>query len=325
MHIAIIILNWNGKKDTLECLESLKHLDYTDYEIIVADNGSADGSIETLSSLYPTITILNNKSNLGFAEGNNKAIQYVLKKPFDALLLLNNDTIVDPSLLKSFVTLSEKHPKSILGAKVYLYSQRTCFDHFGGNWNLKKGQFDLVGHRKEEDKISFETPFTIDYVCGCTLFARVSAFKEVGLLDPRFFLFWEESDFCFRAKRLGYEILVCPQAKIWHKVSASFVGGKMHTTYFWWRNRLLFLEKNLSFKEKCNVYTHAVIPEIFKLTKHHLMKSLQYLLLKLLHSPKCPEKKEKLLQSKSALCGIRHYFIRRFYNGPSWIFSRKKL
>ena len=324
MHIAIIILNWNRKKDTLDCLESLKLLDYTSYEIIVADNGSYDDSLEIFSSLYPNITLIDNKKNLGFAEGNNKAIDYVLQKSFDAVLLLNNDTIIDPSLLKEFVKLSEQHPKSILGAKVYLHSQRTIFDHFGGNWNLQKGQFDLVGNRVQDDNISWEIPFEIDYVCGCSLFARVSAFKEIGLLDPRFFLFWEESDFCFRAKKLGYQILVCPQAKIWHKVSASFTGGRPHTIYFWWRNRLLFLEKNLSSKEKRKVHSRIIIPEIFTLTKHHTMKSLQHLLLKLILSPKRFEKKQKLLESKSALYGIIHYFIRRFYNGPSWIFKKIK-
>lgn len=324
MHVAIIVLNWNGKKDTLECLESLQQLDYIDYEIIIADNGSSDDSLRTFSSLYPKITLINNKKNLGFAEGNNKALEYVLQRSFDAALLLNNDTTVSPSLLKEFVKLSKQYPKSILGAKVYLHSQKTVFDHFGGNWNLSKGEFDLVGHREKENFLSWENPFEIDYVCGCSLFARTSAFKEIGLLDPKFFLFWEESDFCFRAKQLGYTILVCPQAKIWHKVSASFVGGKPHTIYFWWRNRLLFIEKNLSLKEKVSVYFHSVIPEIFKLTKHHIIKSFQYLLLSLLHSKKRFEKKQKLLESKSALCGIRHYFIRRFYNGPVWIFTKIK-
>lgn len=321
MHVAIIILNWNGKKDTLECLESLHQLDYKDYEIVVVDNGSTDGSLNVFSSLYPDIILLDNKENLGFAEGNNKALKYVLEKSFDAILLLNNDTIVHPSLLKEFVKLSEQYPKSILGSKAYLYSERNTFDHFGGNWNFHKGAFDLVGHREKEDNFSWESPFEIDYVCGCALFAKTTAFREIGLLDARFFLFWEETDFCFRAKQLGYKILVCPQAKIWHKVSASFVGGKPHMTYFWWRNRLLWIEKNLTSQELIKLYFHRLIPEIFRLIKHHTMKSFQYLCLMALRSPKRHEKKRKLLESKSALCGIKHYCIRRFYNGPCWIFK----
>lgn len=324
MHIAVILLNWNGKKDTLECLCSLKNLEYEHYTVIIADNGSTDGSLQAISFLYPNVTVIDNKKNLGFAEGNNRAISYALDRGFGALLLLNNDTVVDPLLLKAFMATLQEHPKAILGAKVYLYSQKETFDHFGGCWNLYKGQFDLVGHRKQEDHSSWETPFEIDYVCGCALFARAEAFREIGMLDARFFLFWEESDFCFRAKKLGYTILVSPQAKIWHKVSASFIGGKAHTTYFWWRNRFLWIEKNLSPKEKWGVYSKALLPEIFKLIRHHLIRSLEYPFLKILKSSKCPEKKKKLHLSKAALCGVRDYILRHFYEGSSWIFTQKK-
>jgi GT2 family glycosyltransferase len=324
MHIAIILLNWNGKKDTIECLESLKGLTYKNYTVIIADNGSSDDSLTMLSSLYPQHLFLDNQANLGFAEGNNRAILYALEKGFDALLLLNNDTVVDPSFLTAFVDLAAKHPKSILGAKPYLYSTPTHFDHFGGYWNPEKGSFDLVGNRLQEDNLSFEAPFELDYVCGCALFAKAEAFKELGVLDPRFFLFWEESDFCFRAKKQHYRILFCPQAKLWHKVSASFVGGKKHTTYFWWRNRLLFIEKHFSLSQICSLYIHSILPEIFKLMRHHLILYLHYGFYILFRSSKRVEKKEKLSLSSSALCGIRHYFMRRFYNGPSWIFAKTR-
>ena len=172
MRIAIILLNWNGKKDTLECLHSLTHLTYQHYKVIVADNGSTDDSIQSISSLYPDVILIDNKKNLGFAEGNNRAITYALNNHFDGLLLLNNDTIVDPSLLDAFVSTAQKHPKAILGAKVYLYSQRDTLDHFGGSWNPHKAHFDLVGHRQQEDHTSWEHPFEIDYICGCALFLQ---------------------------------------------------------------------------------------------------------------------------------------------------------
>jgi len=101
MHIAIILLNWNGKSDTLECLASLESLDYSCYEIILADNGSSDGSLEEISITYPHVTLIDNKTNLGFAEGNNRAITYALTKGFDAIFLLNNDTVVDPHILQA--------------------------------------------------------------------------------------------------------------------------------------------------------------------------------------------------------------------------------
>lgn len=320
MRIAIILLNWNGITDTLECIESLKKLDYDSYHIIVADNGSSNDSVAILSKLHPDITLIENKKNLGFAEGNNRAIRYALEKGFDALLILNNDTIVDSRLLKAFSQTLLKNPQAILGAKVYLYAEQTTFDHFGGRWNAEKGEFDLVGHREQEDNITWETPFSVDYVCGCSLFASAEAFKKIGLFDARFFLFWEEADFCYRAKSLGYSLLVAPEAKIWHKVSASFVGGKPHVAYFWWRNRLLWIEKHLDKKARKDLYTRLLFPAIFKLMRHHLLLSFQ--LSTLAFSKKKPQKKKQLQHSKAALYGVSHYALRRFYEGPSWLHKK---
>jgi len=322
MHIAIILLNWNGKSDTLECLASLESLDYSCYEIILADNGSSDGSLEEISITYPHVTLIDNKINLGFAEGNNRAISYALTKGFDAIFLLNNDTVVDPHILQALSTWSQKNPNTIFGCRTYLYAQKTTLDHFGGTWNQQTAQFDLIGYRKEDASFPSSTPINLDYVCGCALFAPTSIFKKVGFFDPRFFLFWEESDFCFRAKKLGYNLMICHEAKLWHKVSASFTGGKPHTTYFWWRNRLLWIEKNLKWKEKCFVYFHSLLPEIFKLYRHYLVKSSTYYLLRLISSS-FKQKQEKLSYYKAALCGVHHYLLRRFYQGPSWIFKKK--
>jgi len=322
MHIGVIILNWNGINDTLECIASLKALNYPSYKIIVVDNGSTDDSLLQLKTHHPDLTLIENKKNLGFAEGNNQGIMHAIEQGFEALLVLNNDTVVDPNLLNAFAEAHHTHPKAILGAKPYLYTQNTHFDHFGGNWNAKKGTFDLIGYRQQEDHLTWEKPFAVDYVCGCALFATTEVFKTVGLFDARFFLFWEEADFCFRAKKLGYSSFIAPQAKIWHKVSASFVGGKPHTTYFWWRNRLLWIEKHLSIKEMRQLYHRVVFFEIFKLLRHYGLYALRYGFSRLSHSPKHTTYKEKLLQTQAALCGAIHYLFRRFYAGPEWLFKK---
>jgi GT2 family glycosyltransferase len=318
--IAIIVLNWNGKQDTLECLASLKKLTYPLFSIFLADNGSQDDSISSFKTLYPDVILIDNKVNLGFAEGNNKAIQCALDQGFDYLLLLNNDTTVDAQLLEAFLESEKKFPGDIFGGKVHLYSTPDYLDHLGGIWNLSKGEFELIGCRKKAS--DFCETLSLDYVAGCCLFASKEVFKKVGFLDPRFFLYWEESDFCYRAKQLGIYSKVCPQAKIYHKVSASFTGGKPHSSYFYWRNRFLFAEKNLNPKDLLYAWLLVFIPSIMKLVRHYMLQNMQYFFSKCFHKNKLPNKTDQIKLTKASLVGVKDYVLRRFYNGPSWIFKK---
>jgi len=317
--IAIIILNWNGKQDTLDCLQSLTKVTYPNILTIVVDNGSSDDSVSAIQTQFPSVHLIANASNLGFAEGNNVGIRFALQTDAAFLFLLNNDTIVDPQILTSFLNHFNLHPDAgILGAKICLFNDRTTLDHWGGNWNAKKGHFDLIGHRQQENT---PPPDTIDYVCGAAFMTRRTVWETIGLLEPQFFLIWEESDFCFRARKQGFKILTCPQAIIWHKVSASFVS-KPHSTYFWWRNRLLWIERNCTTPEKLSLYFRVLLPEISHLLKTQLLKSLQLHIRKRL-SPHTPftSQQEKLKKNRAALQGVLDYTFRRFGNAPSWIYK----
>lgn len=323
--IAIIILNWNGKRDTIACLHSVAAIDYPNRTTIVIDNGSTDGSADAIRSQFPDVTLIENTENLGFAEGNNVGIRFALKTDAELIFLLNNDTVVDPDLLNAFAQCFEEHPEAgILGAKICLFDQRDTLDHWGGMWNPKTGQFDLVGLRKKEDVEGLAGPKEIDYVCGAALMARRAVWEKVGLLEPRFFLIWEESDFCFRARSAGYATLTCPKARIYHKVSASFVG-KPHSTYFWWRNRLLWIERNCTKKERARLYWKVLLPDIAHLLKIRLLKTAQLCLRKKFRPNKdYRQQEEKLLKNKAAVQGILDYARRRFGNGPSWLFRKIK-
>ena len=190
--------------------------------------------------------------------------------------------------------------------------QPNIIDHLGGNWNLKKGEFELVGSGDSAEK--WKDPISLDYVCGVALFVKAEIFKKVGLFDSRFFLFWEESDWCFRAKKMGFYATTCPEAILYHKVSASFTGGKPHTTYFWWRNRLLWIEKNCSFKEKCFLYVFNLIPKVIKMLKLYVLRKL--------FSKKTIERQKKMQIYCAGLVGVKDYLMRKFGNGPSWVFKK---
>lgn len=315
--IAIIILNWNGKKDTLECLSSVAKINYKNFETIVVDNGSSDDSVAAIKNDFPNIEIIETKENLGFAEGNNVGIRHALAKGADALLLLNNDTIVDPNLLQGFANAGKDKEIGVIGAKIYLYYERDKLDHLGGMWNAKRAAFDFIGHGESGD--NWMAPVELDYVCGAAFYVKREVFEKIGFLESQFFLIWEESDFCFRARNSGYKVTSCPDAKIWHKVSASFVG-KPHTNYFWWRNRLLWMQRNLKRKERAIIYTKVIIPEITKIYKLNLLNKLQLFFTEAFTNKDSMEKRKKILKNQAALQGVSDFFSRKFGQGPSWIY-----
>lgn len=324
MKLAVIILNWNGKNDTIECLDSLYKSKESCFEIILVDNGSTDGSAQYFKKNYSKLTIIENERNLGFAEGNNKGITYALENGFSHILLLNNDTTVTPYFLSELLLFCCENPKSLIGAKIHLYSNRDLLDHIGGVWNLKKGDFDLIGYRAPATFGECDEELNLDYICGCSLLIPAEVIKKIGLLDARFFLYFEESDFCFRSKSAGYSIKYCDKAHLFHKVSASFIGGKPHTSYFYFRNRLLWIEKNLSLKDAIIVISLVILPQTLKMLRHYFLKSLELLFLKLINSKKIEVKKEKHKRLKASLCGIKDYVFRRFYEGPQWLFTKCK-
>ena len=320
--IAIVVLNWNGKKDTLACLTSLQKLTYANHFVVLVDNGSTDGTLESVRATFPQIQTLALPSNLGFAGGNNPGITFALEQGADIIVLLNNDTIVATDLLESFVQGFEREPRAgILGAKIYLFDIQDTLDHYGGVWIKKKADVHLVGYR-EKDHEAASAP-SVDYACGACIAIKRPVFVAIGLLETRYFLYWEENDFCLRAKRAGFHTFVCPAAKIWHKVSASVVGGRPHATYFWWRGRLLWIDRHYTFLEKIKLYFNILLPAFFKLVKINLLKTVQLALLSTFF-PREDQKKriEKLRKNRAALAGIIDYYRGRFDKGPSWIYKK---
>lgn len=298
----------------MECLDSIRKLDYKLFSTLVVDNGSIDQSVSILRERYPEVPVLSLPENRGFAGGNNAGLEWGLKKPFQWFLLLNNDTTVDPQLLRALVQAAESQPKAgILGTKIYRYNDPHRIDHCGGMWDPKIGDFGSLWANLIDDGASYEEMRPVDYVCGAGLFVHRSVLESIGLLEPRFFLFWEETDLCYRAQRKGFEVWTAPQAKIWHKVSASFTGGKPHSHYFWWRSRLLWIERNLPHPEQKRLLKEVVRPDLWKLARHTLLKTLTYPL------NRGPEAAQKLKRLRAGLLGVLHYYMGRFGNCPSWI------
>ena len=279
--VAVIILNWNGWEDTIECLESLYQIDYPNYNVILVDNASEDDSIEKIreycagkleiesdffdydkhnkplnlvdSNIIPddlspgtkNLFLIQNQENYGFAEGNNIGIRFSLKQfnP-EYILLLNNDTVVDKNFLKELVDLGQKNEKiGIVGPKIYYYDEPQTIWCIGGkiSWKLARGIH--IGNN-QLDEGQYENIKEVEYVSGSAFLIKKEVLKKAGLMDKNLFLYFEETDLTLRASKLGYKSFYSPKAKIWHKVSRS--GGGMSKPiglYYITRNRWLFMRR----------------------------------------------------------------------------------
>lgn len=229
--VSIIILNWNGKRDTIECLESLKHMTYPNYDILIVDNGSTDESAKCFGERYPSIEVIENGKNMGFAGGINVGIRKAIERGMDYVLLLNNDVVlIDSGFLDELIKVGESDPKiGILGPSVYYYDRPELL------------------HMEKRYK-GIESPIEA-FISGCCFLVKKQVLDEVGLLDDTFFLFFEETDFFVRTNRKGYKIMYVPKGcKILHKFSPSISKLKNISLYHLSRSGMIFFRKNKSLK-----------------------------------------------------------------------------
>ena len=250
--IFIIILNWNGREETIECLRSIQQINYPDYRVMVVDNASTDGSAEELEKLFPDITLIRNRVNAGYDGGNNIGIRAALVGGAEAVLLLNNDTVVDRGILRAFSEAAASLPRAgILGPRIYYFDEPEVFWWAGcRSTRSKTGWLSVYTQegKGEEDRGQYDEIRKIDGVIGCAMYIRREVFEDSGFFDERFFIYHEEYDFCNRAAAAGWDCYFAPGAKVWHKVSLS-MGGKYSPSlyYFWTRNWLLLSRKYTSY------------------------------------------------------------------------------
>ena len=319
--VYIILLNWNGKEDTLECLESVQKIDYPNFKTIVVDNGSSDGSVSAIQKEFPKVKVIKTGKNLGYAGGNNFGIRYALKNGTDYILILNNDTIVDPQILKAFIgAASQIQQPGILSPIIYYFSHKKKIWYAGGQQFKKTARFRHVGIGCIENRKDYKTFMETDYASGCALFTNASVFRKIGLFDEKFFLTYEETDFCYRAKNENIRSYVVPEAKVWHKISVSFGGEKSPIyQYYKTRNRLLwaerYLPKNIFFKiilkDLYNLIEYVVplpikmVTSELKLPLESANKPMQYYKIRIREKYQDPI-------TKAQFYGMRDYFLRRF-------------
>ena len=238
--VFIVILNWNGKDTLLDCLRSVFGLSYSNYEVVVVDNASRDGSIEAVKSLFSRSHFILNHDYVGFASGMNVGIRYAFSKGTEYVWILNNDVECDKDALFSLVSAAKEYDTPAL------YSPHIVTPA-GDDW-FSGGKIDYIRmraeHVSEEEKIVIGAPYKTGYLSGCALFASRKAIEITGLFDEAYFLYYEDADLSVRALKKGVDLVVVPEAVITHSEQSEQNPDKI---YWLVRSGLRFFKTHTPF------------------------------------------------------------------------------
>jgi GT2 family glycosyltransferase len=215
--VGVVLLNWNGTPDTIRCLRSLEASTYANLRIIVVDNNSRDDSVSILRSHCPPVELIVSEANSGFAGGNNHGLARCRDLGLDYALLLNNDTTVSPEAVERLVRAAECDEHIAISAPaIYYMDNPNRLWYIGARWPAWSPLPRTISRLPRSARV-----FDVDIVAGAAMLIRCRCFREVGLLDERYFMYYEDVDYCERVRAAGNRICVVPEAKVWHKVSGS--------------------------------------------------------------------------------------------------------
>ena len=249
--VYVLVLNWNLKDETAECVSSVLTSAYERYRIVIVDNGSSDGSVDYLRRTFPGIDLIGNPTNVGFAAGSNIGIRHALRLGAEYVFLLNNDATVDTDMLAMLMQQAQGDASVGMVAPKILYHT--------GDRGPKRSDRDRIWRlgerirpwlpvpvsigRGEIDRGQYARPFEVDYVTFCGALIKRRVLETIGLLDERFFFSYEDADYCRRTLAAGYRILCEPRARMWHKVSLSAQRDAANTGYLRSKSRAVFYRR----------------------------------------------------------------------------------
>jgi GT2 family glycosyltransferase len=260
MRVAAVSVNWNQAELTRLCVASLVSGTAIPDWVIVVDNGSDQDPTALVKTAHEATIVLRNPSNLGFAGGSNRGIRQALELGADAVLLVNNDAVVDSACLLELVAELERDPSLAAAGAKTLTQEKPPRIHTAFGVLTYHGQ--LVQQRgwMEPDITQYSQRQYVDYISGCAMLLRRSVLDEIGLFDEEFFAYHEDLDWCTRAQRRGYRVAYVPRAIVRHRMHASTGGGYLSPiTYLSARNSVLFVRKNASWPETASYVVHLAV------------------------------------------------------------------
>lgn len=219
--VAIIIVNWNSYNHTRNCLQSLRGITYRNYKTIVVDNGSSDDSAHVLEREFEEIILLRNPTNLGFTGGNNTGIHYASEREYKYMMLLNNDTEVKPDFLTLMINRLESDAHiGAIQPKFYYLNDKERIWNAGGTYYSSIGLTHTIGNN-QPNKPDYDQYKEVDWITGCCFLLRTDIVKKIGGLIDKLFIYYEDVDWSFRIKELGYKLYIEPQSVVYHEAGMS--------------------------------------------------------------------------------------------------------
>lgn len=242
--VGIVLLNWNGLQDTLECIDSLLQLTYKNYKIIIVDNNSSE-DLSTLETTYPQVILIKNTDNLGYTGGNNIGISKASELGFKYCWILNNDTTVDPLSLEIMINALEANTRLSAVTNLILYSDDTSLSWFAGGI-IKNGIPAIRGYFEKTERINATDPIIIedtDYLSGCSFVSQTDTLTKINGFDENYFCYVEDIDISLKLINSDFQIAYIPNAVIYHKVSRATGNYSPVKFYYKHRNMIYFLRK----------------------------------------------------------------------------------
>lgn len=238
--VTIIVLHWRSLSNTIECLNSLHHVDVPKHDIVLVNNGSIDGTVTTVQQVYPTVHIIENVRNLGYVEGNNIGIRYALEHNAEYILLLNNDTVVESDMLAHLMEIALGNPR--IG---FLCPTIVSYDNPTRQYVGAKIYWD-AGAAAELEQSAEGMPEIVDtdYAPGSALLVKSNVIRQIGLLASEFYAYFEDVDWSLRCWHAGYRVVVVPRARVRHKGTMDRNEEKSAlATFLFSRNQFVFMRK----------------------------------------------------------------------------------
>jgi GT2 family glycosyltransferase len=231
----IIVLNYNGAETIINCLKSIYQQQYPNYELVVVDNNSKDGSFELAKKYFSNAHFIQNDKNIGFAAGNNVGIRFAIEKFADYIFLLNNDAIIDENALSLLISVAENNSEAgILSPVIFDKNNRIWFAGGQIKWFFMRATHLL--------KASSNNPYVTDYLSGCAMLIKKEVFKKIGLLDEKYFLYYEDTDFCLRTRKNKFSCVVVPGSKVQHFETSE--SNRENKIYWLVLSGLIFFKNN---------------------------------------------------------------------------------
>lgn len=263
--VYIVILNYNGYIDTIECINSIKRIIYDNYRVVIVDNNSNDDSEKILKEKFPDYIILQTGKNLGYAAGNNIGIKYAVTNNANYICIMNNDVIVNKFFLNKLINyMDDNRNTAMVGPMLLEYKNKDIIQSTGSIINLNKGYALPLNNNKRKNQIK-EGIIKCDYVSGACILVRKEIIDVIGLIPENYFLFYEETEWCLKVKQYGYDVTCVCDAEIIHKGSISINKISGLNEYFMCRSRVVFEKRNANTIQFINFCLYLIIQTAYRI------------------------------------------------------------